>query len=60
MKTYLWNINKEKRKKTNLSLYSNFIKKKYKVNSGNDFNKFGSGRLITQRFSGSQFGILQK
>ena len=39
MKTYLWNINKEKRKKTNLALYSNFIKKKYKVNSGNDFNK---------------------
>ena len=28
MKTYLWNINKEKRKKTNLALYSNFIKQK--------------------------------
>ena len=39
MKTYLWKINKEKLKKTNLALYSNFIKKKYKVNSGNDFNK---------------------
>ena len=39
MKTYLWKINKEKQKKTNLALYSNFIRKKYKVNSGNDFNK---------------------
>ena len=39
MKTYLWKINREKQKKTNLALYSNFIKKKYKVNSGNDFNK---------------------
>ena len=39
MKTYLWKIDKEKQKKTNLALYSNFIKKKYKINSGNDFNK---------------------
>ncbi len=39
METYLWKINKEKLNKTNLALYSNFIKKKYKVNSGNDFNK---------------------
>jgi len=39
MKTYLWKINKEKLKKTNLALYSNFIKKKYKINTGNDFNK---------------------
>ena len=39
MKTYLWKINKGKLNKTNLALYSSFIKKKYKVNSGNDFNK---------------------
>jgi len=39
MKTYLWKIDKEKQKKTNLALYSNFIKKKYKINTGNDFNK---------------------
>ena len=39
MKTYIWKINKEKLNKTNLALYSNFIKKKYKVSSGNDFNK---------------------
>ena len=39
METYLWKIDKEKQKKTNLALYSNFIKKKYKINSGNDFNK---------------------
>jgi len=39
MKTYLWKINKEKQKKTNLALYSNFVKKKYKISTGNDFNK---------------------
>jgi len=39
MKTYLWKINKEKLSKTNLALYSNFIKQSYKINSGNDFNK---------------------
>ena len=39
METYLWKINKEKQKKTNLALYSNFIKKKYKINVGNNFNK---------------------
>ena len=60
MKTYLWKIDKEKQKKTNLALYSNFIKKKYKINSGNNLIKFGSGLSITHRFSGNQFGILQK
>ena len=39
MKTYLWRINKEKLNKTNLTLYSNFIKRNYKIESGNDFNK---------------------
>ena len=39
MTTYLWKINKEKQKKTNLAKYSNFIKKKYKINTRNDFNK---------------------
>jgi len=39
MKTFLWKINKEKLNKTNLALYSNFIKRNYEVNSGNDFNK---------------------
>ena len=39
MKTYLWKISKEKQKKSNLALYSDFIKKKYKINTGNDFNK---------------------
>jgi len=39
MKTYLWKIKKGKLKKTNLTLYSNFVKKKYKINSNNDFNK---------------------
>ena len=39
MESYLWKINKEKLNKTNLALYSNFIEKNYKINSGNDFNK---------------------
>ena len=39
MKTYLWKINKEKLNKTNLALYSDFIKKNYKINSRGNFNK---------------------
>jgi acetoacetyl-CoA synthetase len=39
MEKYLWKINKKKLNKTNLALYSDFIKKNYKINSGNDFNK---------------------
>ena len=39
MKTYLWKISEEKLSKTNLALYSDFIKHKYKINSDNDFNK---------------------
>tara|TARA_B100000029_G_scaffold406412_1_gene407025 strand:- start:1328 stop:3292 length:1965 start_codon:yes stop_codon:yes gene_type:complete len=39
MNTYIWKINKEELKKTNLAQYSNFIKKNYKFNSNNDFNK---------------------
>ena len=39
MKTYLWKINAEKLNKTNLALFSKFIKKNYGVNSNNDFNK---------------------
>ena len=39
MKTSIWQIDKRKLNKTNLYLYSDFIKKKYKINSQNDFNK---------------------
>ena len=39
MNNKLWKINNQELIKTNLALYSNFIKKKYKINSGNDFNK---------------------
>jgi len=39
MKSYLWKISDEKLNKTNLAFYSNFIRKKYKIDSGNDFNK---------------------
>ena len=39
METYLWKIDKKKLNETNLTLYSDFIKKNYKINSENDFNK---------------------
>ena len=39
MESYLWQINKKKLSKTNLALYSNFIKKNYRINSNHDFNK---------------------
>jgi acetoacetyl-CoA synthetase len=38
METNLWKINKEKLNKTNIALYSNFIRRKYKINFNNDFN----------------------
>jgi len=38
MKTYLWKINKEKLNKTNIALYFNFLREKYKINFDNDFN----------------------
>ena len=39
MKTHLWKIEEKKLIKTNLNLYSDFIKSNYKVESNNDFNK---------------------
>ena len=39
MKTYQWKIDKKKLKKTNIALYNNFIEKKYKIKTNNNFNK---------------------
>ena len=39
MSNYLWKINKERLKNTNLFLYSDFIKKNFKIDTSNDFNK---------------------
>jgi len=39
MKKYLWKINKENLKKTNLNLYLKFLKRVYKINLDKDFNK---------------------
>jgi acetoacetyl-CoA synthetase len=39
METSIWQIDKEKLNKTNLYLYSDFVKKEYKINSQNNFNK---------------------
>jgi len=50
MRTYLWKINKRKLNKTNLALYSNFIKKNYKVNSSNDFNKIWKWSVDNPKF----------
>jgi len=50
MGTYLWKINKRKLNKTNLALYSNFIKKNYKVNSSNDFNKIWKWSVDNPKF----------
>ena len=38
MNTYLWKINEDKLKRTNLALYSNFIEKNYNISFGNNFN----------------------
>ena len=50
MGTYLWKINKKKLNKTNLALYSNFIKKNYKFNSSNDFNKIWKWSVDNPKF----------
>ena len=50
MGTYLWKINKRKLNKTNLALYSNFIKKNYKVSSSNDFNKIWKWSVDNPKF----------
>ena len=39
MDSYLWKLKKEKLYKTNLFLYSNFIKENFKIDVGHDFNK---------------------
>ena len=39
MNNQLWKIKKEKLNKTNLFLYSNFINKNFKINTGINFNK---------------------
>ena len=50
MATYLWKINKRKLNKTNLALYSNFIKKNYEVNSNNNFNKIWKWSVDNPKF----------
>ena len=39
MKNYLWKINKENLKKTNLNLYLKFLKRVYRINLDKDFTK---------------------
>ena len=50
METYLWKINKEKLNETNLAKYSDFIKKKYNMDSGNDFNKIWKWSIDNPKF----------
>ncbi len=39
MNTHLWKLNEEKLNKTNLFLYSSFIKENFKIDAEKDFNK---------------------
>ena len=39
MNTYLWKIDKNRLRKTNLFLYSNFVKKNFNIDVNGDFNK---------------------
>jgi len=39
MKTHLWKINQKRLSKTNIALYSDFLKKNYNFDSSNNFNK---------------------
>ena len=39
MDSILWKIDREKLNKTNLALYSNFIKRNFKIDIGEDYNK---------------------
>ena len=49
MESYLWKINSEKLKKTNLALYADFLKENYEVNLGNDFNKLWKWSVNNQK-----------
>jgi len=50
MTNYLWKINQEKLNRTNLALYSNFLKHNYKVSAGNDFNKIWKWSVDNPKF----------
>ena len=50
MNNQLWKIKKEKLNKTNIFLYSNFIKKKFKIDIGNDFNKIWKWSIDNPKF----------
>jgi hypothetical protein len=60
MKNLLWKIKREKLNKTNLFLYSNFIKQNFKIDLGHDYNKIWKWSIDNSKFFGNQFGILQK
>ena len=50
MTNYLWKIDEEKLNKTNLFLYSNFIKQKYKINVDNDYSKIWKWSVNNPKF----------
>jgi len=50
MGTHLWKINKEKLNKTNIVLYSDFIRRNFKINSDNDFNKIWKWSVDNPKF----------
>tara|TARA_Y100000590_G_C15741391_1_gene1020388 strand:- start:1186 stop:3147 length:1962 start_codon:yes stop_codon:yes gene_type:complete len=50
MDTYLWKLNEERIKKTNLYFYSCFLKENYKVNIDYDFNKIWKWSVQNPQF----------
>ena len=50
MKTYLWRHNEKNLDETNLSLYSDFIKQKYNINSDGDYNTLWKWSVDHPRF----------
>ena len=50
MISYLWKIKKQKLKKTNISLYSQFIEKKYKVNFKSQYFKIWQWSVNNPKF----------
>ena len=50
MKNYLWKINKKKLRKTNLSKYSDFLKKNYKFKVNNNFDKLWKWSIKNPKF----------
>ena len=50
MDNYQWKIKKEKLNKTNLFLYSDFIKQNYNIDAKDDFNRIWKWSIENPKF----------